>query len=109
MNDLGVNIQFVCGLDGSVQTHPGALLFGPPDEDGMVKKTHVCDGCAEQFASTRLTDLAIASEARAIEAEALVQRHEDVIRELRRHIAGLERNAERYRDEIAGMKAAFNV
>jgi hypothetical protein len=86
MSDLAINIQFVCGLDGTVQTHPGGLLFGPPDEKGMVKKTHVCDGCYEQFASDRLTELAIGFKARAIEAEALVQRRDDVIRELRRSV-----------------------
>jgi len=36
-----------CDLCGAVQTEKGALLFGPPNEAGLSKKSHVCVACYE--------------------------------------------------------------
>jgi len=34
-----------CDLCGAVQTEKGAVLWGPPNAQGMCKKTHVCTTC----------------------------------------------------------------
>lgn len=38
-------ISPVCDKCGKELTGYGGLLFGPPDSDGMSRKTHLCRDC----------------------------------------------------------------
>lgn len=37
-----------CDRCGGAQERPGALIFGPPDVQGKVTKTHICVDCQEE-------------------------------------------------------------
>lgn len=56
-------ISVACSMCGSELDAPGAILLGPPDAQGMVKKDHLCVGCYEAHGKLRANALDVLAQA----------------------------------------------